>query len=280
MLLFSIGLECYLQPKTGQTIPYQEDLTLNLRNIIFSPPLLATNSQMTVLMDVSSQRSGTSNLVSQLNLMVDSWTTKHNNNHDSTSIFDENIGEDRLSIRSVYDVNINNPYHTGSLALNIELLDSPSLYDDELKVSYTILTKEINDLQVQLSSNKTLLSVNKQGWTFNTNIAKVRAANIIISINVIELNEWAVNNKVARCWYCRDLCNCSILNIAIKKPYTNNHIMFNKGICFLMKMMDNKFSFGGLCPHTGPAMCWILSTFTVFLSFIPINRQAQLSGAF
>ncbi len=117
---------------------------------------------MDVLMDVSSQRSGTSNPLSQLNLMVESWTTKRNDNHDSISIFDENIGEDGLSIQSAYDVNINNPYHTGSLALYLELLDSPSLYDYELKASYTILTKGINDLRLQLSTNKTLLSINKQ----------------------------------------------------------------------------------------------------------------------
>ena len=47
ILLFSIGLECYLQPKTGQTIPYQEDSTLILRITIFSPVLLTTNSQKT-----------------------------------------------------------------------------------------------------------------------------------------------------------------------------------------------------------------------------------------
>jgi hypothetical protein len=75
--------------------------------------------------------------------MVDSWTTKHNDNHDTTSIFDENIGEDRLSIQSACDVNTNNTYHTGSLAPNLELVDSPSLYDDELKASYTILIKGI-----------------------------------------------------------------------------------------------------------------------------------------
>jgi hypothetical protein len=114
-------------------------------------------------MDVSSQRSGTSNPLSQLNSMVESWTTKRNDNRDSTSIFDENIGEDGLSIQSTYDVNINNPYSTGSLAPNLELLDSPSLSDDKLKASYTILTKGINDLQVQLSTNKTLLSINKKG---------------------------------------------------------------------------------------------------------------------
>ncbi len=74
--------------------------------------------------------------------MVDSWTTKHNGNHDSSSIFDENIGEDGLSIQSVYDVNIDNSYHTESFAPNLELLDPPLLYDDEVKASYTILTKE------------------------------------------------------------------------------------------------------------------------------------------
>jgi hypothetical protein len=50
-------------------------------------------------MDVSSQRSGTPNPLSQLNLMVDSWTTTRNDNHDSTSIFDEYIGEEGLSIQ-------------------------------------------------------------------------------------------------------------------------------------------------------------------------------------
>ncbi len=150
------------------------------------------------LIDVFSQRSGTSTPLSQLNSMVDSWTTKRNGNHYNSSIFDENIGEDGLSIQSAYDVNIDNPYHTGSLAPNLELLDSPLLYDDEVKASYTILTKGINDLRVQLSTNKTLLFVNKQGRTFNTNIAEVRAANAMLSIDNIELNEWAVNNKFAR----------------------------------------------------------------------------------
>ncbi len=39
----------------------------------------------------------------------------------------------------------------------------------------------------------------------------------MLSIDGIELNEWAVNNKFGRFWYCRDLCNFLILNIAIKK---------------------------------------------------------------
>ncbi len=46
-IFFRLGLECYLLPITEPTIPYQEDLTLNLRITIFSPPLLATNFQKT-----------------------------------------------------------------------------------------------------------------------------------------------------------------------------------------------------------------------------------------
>ncbi len=76
-------------------------------------------------------------------------------------------------IQSVYAVNIDNPYHTGSLVPNLELLDEPSLHGDEVRASYTILTKGINDLLVQLSTNKTLLSVNKQGRTFNTILLKL-----------------------------------------------------------------------------------------------------------
>ncbi len=114
-------------------------------------------------MDVFSQRSGNSNPLSHLNSMVDSWTTKRNNNNNSTSIFDENIGEDGVSIQSTYDVNIDNPYHTGFLAPHLVLLDEPSLSGDDLNISNTILTKGLNDLRVQLSTNKTLHFVNKLG---------------------------------------------------------------------------------------------------------------------
>ncbi len=63
----------------------------------------------------------------------------------------------------MYDVNINNPYHTVFIAPNCDILDPPLLSDVELKDSYTILMKGINEWRVQLSTNKTLLSVNKKG---------------------------------------------------------------------------------------------------------------------
>ena len=55
---------------------------------------------MSVITTVSPLRSGTSNSLSQLNSGVASWTTKHKDNHSSTSIFDENIGEDGLSFNT------------------------------------------------------------------------------------------------------------------------------------------------------------------------------------
>ena len=63
--------------------------------------------------------------------MVDSWAIKRNNNLDSTSIFDENIGEGGLSIQSTYDADIDNPYYTGSLAPNRELRGSTLRSDVE-----------------------------------------------------------------------------------------------------------------------------------------------------
>ena len=89
--------------------------------------------------------------------------------------------------------------------------------DVEYKDLYTILTKRINELWVQLSTNKTLLSIDKRGRTFNTYIAEILTANATLPINNIELYEWAVNNKFARYWYCQDLCNCSVLKVAIVK---------------------------------------------------------------
>ena len=86
---------------------------------------------------MSSLHSGTSNPVSQLNSEIASWDTKRKDNHSSTSIFDENIGEGGLSSQSAYNFNINNPCHNDSIATNCQLLqDSLSLTDDELKDAY------------------------------------------------------------------------------------------------------------------------------------------------
>ena len=65
--------------------------------------------------------------------------------------------------------------------------------------------KGINGFLVQLFTNKTLLSINKNRQTSNTDIPEVLATNITLSIDDVEVYEWTVMNKFARCWYCQDL---------------------------------------------------------------------------
>ncbi len=133
---------------------------------------------------------------------------------------------------------------------------------------------------MQLSTNKTLLSVSKQGQTFNTNIAEVRAANVILTIDDIELNEWAVNNKFARFWYCRDLCNCSILKIAIKKAIHKSPHDVQQRHLFPDEDDGQQIQFLGFVSSHRTGNVLNFFTFTVLLYFIPIRRNAQLSCAF
>ncbi len=191
---------------------------------------------------MSSLRSGISNSLSRLNAMVDSWATKHNDNHVSTTIFDENIGEDGLSIQSTYDVNINNPYHIDSIAPNCEILDSPSLTDDELKDAYILFMKGSNEWWVQLSTNKTLLSFDNKWRTFNTNIAEVLAANVNeSSIQDVEFADWTVKNKFARYWHCQDLCNCSVFKVAIGKTMHKAPLHVNQRHLFVIGTAPQNF---------------------------------------
>jgi hypothetical protein len=44
---------------------------------------------------------------------------------------------------------------------------------------YGGITKEVNDLRLQIASKNTLSAIDHQGKTFNTNIAKVQAKNVV-----------------------------------------------------------------------------------------------------
>ena len=205
--------------------------------------------------DVCFLCSGISNLLSQLKSMVDSWTTKHNNNHDCTSIFDENIGEDGLSIQqrmmSISTILIilhplllivKHWIHHLCLMLNIrthtqflqrELMNcgrnclpiKPSYpLIKECKPSILILLKFLQQTSLYHST-----ILNYMSGLLTTNLQDVDTVRIFVIV--------------------------PFSNLLPKKPCTNHQMMYNKGNCFVVKMMENKFTFGGLCPHTGPAMC-------------------------
>jgi hypothetical protein len=65
---------------------------------------------------------------------------------------------------------------------------------------------------------KTLSCIDRQGKSFNTNIAEVQAQNVVFwSLDDIELVDWTSTNKLAESWFCKDIHHSSILKLAIKK---------------------------------------------------------------
>ncbi len=51
--------------------------------------------------------------------------------------------------------------------------------------------KEANDLRLQIASKNTLSAIDRQGKTFNTNIAEVQAKNVVFwTLDDIELVDW------------------------------------------------------------------------------------------
>jgi hypothetical protein len=57
---------------------------------------------------------------------------------------------------------------------------------------------EVNDLRLQIDSKKTLSCSDRQGKSFNTNIAKVQAQNVVfLPLDDIELVDWTTTKKFA-----------------------------------------------------------------------------------
>ena len=169
-----------------------------------------------VTTNVTSQRSGSTNRISQFNAEVSSWNAKRPILPSSSSIYNESIGEDGLSSQSTYDVNIDNPHHIAAIAPNPKLLQDLLPHIDNMKTSYQILLKAVNDMRIQLSTKNTLSAIGRNGRTFNTNIADLHAKNVCLSHDDVEFYEWCYNNKFAHFWYCQDLRHSELLKISIE----------------------------------------------------------------
>ncbi len=78
--------------------------------------------------------------------------------------------------------------------------------------------KEVNDLRLQIDRKKTLPCIDRQGKSYNTNIAEVKAQNVFFwPLDDIELVDWTTTNQFARLWFCVDIHHSPILKLAIKK---------------------------------------------------------------
>ncbi len=96
-------------------------------------------------------------------------------------VFEDNIGEDGLSSQLTHDVNIDNPNYTASLSPDQKLLNHLKPSTENLKNIYAAIMKMLNELRLQLSTKHTLIAINHQCRTINTNIAQVQAKNVLAS---------------------------------------------------------------------------------------------------
>ena len=116
----------------------------------------------------------------------------------SSSIFNETIGEDSLSSQSIYDVRIDNPHHIKAIAPNSKLLQESLPSNVDMKTSYQILVKAINEMKIQFSTKNTLSAIDRNGRSFNTNIVEIHARQVCLFIDDVEFYKWAYENKFAR----------------------------------------------------------------------------------
>ncbi len=177
-----------------------------------------TNIVKDVIATSSSLRISNTNCLAEYNAEVASWNTKcRDNNSSSTSIFDEKVGEDGLSSQSTYDISTNALYHVQFICTNPKLLEEFITDSDILKDVYTSLTRAVNELRAQHSTNNTLFVCDKNGVTSNTYIAEELAKKITFNINGSELRQWSHVNQFAQVWHCKDLRHSPILKLAIEK---------------------------------------------------------------
>ncbi len=63
----------------------------------------------------------------------------------------------------------------------------------------------VNELRLQIASKKNLSSIDRQGKSLKTNIAKVQAQNVVFwPLDNIELVDWTTTNKFSRLWFCEE----------------------------------------------------------------------------
>jgi hypothetical protein len=157
--------------------------------------------------------------LAQLNSIVSSWTTNGKaTTAGSLLVFENNVGEDGLSSQSTYKINIDCPYYKEASAPNPKVLNSLKPSKEQLENVYGGIMKEVNDLQLQIDSKKTLSCIDRQSKSFNTNIAKDLAKNVFFwPLDDVELVDWRTTNRFSRLWFCEDIHHSSILKLAIKK---------------------------------------------------------------
>ncbi len=196
--------------------------------------------------------------VTEVNLEVDSWTTIPKATTAGSSLgFEDNVCQDTLCSQSTYKINSGCPYYKASIAPSPKLLNDFEPSKEQSETVYGGIMEEVNELQLQIASNKTLSAIDHQGKTINTNIAKVQAQNVVFwLLDDIELVDWTTTNfSFTRLWFCEDIHYSSILKVAIEKAIQKST---NVNLSSKLFQDDSNYEnngFLGLCLHTKRAHC-------------------------
>ena len=111
--------------------------------------------------------------------------------------------------------------------------------NEDMKQSYEILVKAVNDMSIQPSSNNTLSAIDRNGRTLNTNIAEMHATRVCLNIDDVEFHECTYENKFARLWYCKDLRHSEILKLSIENAINRSpHDLVKR--CFFENETDGQ----------------------------------------
>ncbi len=98
--------------------------------------------------------------LAQLNSIISSWTTSGKaTTAGSLLVFEDNVGEDRLSSQSTYKVNIDCPYYKEAIVPNPKVLNDLKPPKEQLEKVYGGIMKEVNDLRFQIDSKKPFLAL-------------------------------------------------------------------------------------------------------------------------
>jgi hypothetical protein len=127
---------------------------------------------------------------------------------------------------------------------------------EQLENVYGGIVKEVNNLCLQIDSKKTLSCIDRQGKSFNTNIANVQAQNVgFWPLDDIELVDWTTTYKFEDYGFVRIFTTHLFSNCQLKKQFRNLPIGIFQSSCLKMIQMMKKNSLVGLCLHTKRAHC-------------------------
>jgi hypothetical protein len=127
---------------------------------------------------------------------IESWNTHKVTNPVSSSIFDNNIGEDGLSAQSMYEKNIYDSNYQNALCANQKLLHEVMTSHPGVKKICVSVVRVINNLLMQISMNNTMTTNGQERKSIHTNIAEVHASRVsCFPLDDIEFFEWTCTHN-------------------------------------------------------------------------------------